>query len=90
MAIHEIPFYFRVDFGCDVLNGFGHLESSITTEGDTVEVTLPGEVKAKLRSDGPNGGFTIEKPYKAPPGFKRIYGPGEMLQLAHGGRAKAT
>lgn len=90
MAIHERTYYHRVDFGCDVTNGFGHQEASITKEWDTVEVTLPGGIKGKLQSDGPKRGFTIVEPYQAHPGFKRIYGPGEILLLANGWRAKAT
>lgn len=53
MALHETPFYFRVDFGCDVLNGNGHLARTITKEGDTVDVVLRGGVNAKLRCDAP-------------------------------------
>lgn len=88
--IHETPYYSRVCFGCDVVKGFGHLENSIKSEDDTVEVTLRGGTTAKIRSDGPMRGFTVVEPYQVHRGFKRIYGPGETLQLARGWRARAT
>ena len=90
MAIHESPFFFRVCFGCDVLNGHGGFEKTITKEGDTVEVTLRSGEKGILRSDGPKRGFTVVEPFRAYPGFKRIHGAGESLPLAHGWRAMAT